>query len=839
MINATDIQLGVFKTQMQKVYNALRGEVSPSDFHIVLFLLYLHKEGLLIELKGLPQIERKSRYNELVEGNLLEHNEGLEDLYDIVYLDVIDRITNAGFYHLTEALLEIDVLELSKNYTTYFDLFLDFISEINGKYNGQFSTPIEISRFAFSLVNLSENATIYNPFAGAATYSTFLTDSQRYYGQEINLFAYSIGILRLFAHNKWSRSSIDNSDSLFNWNPAYVDRIEGRLNRTGEKLKYDLVIANPPFALKIQDHITGKFGQIRNAESFLIEKGIESLNDNGKVVAIISMGRLFSSGSELDLRRALINDDILEMVVSFPGGLLKNTGIPFAILVINKRKTLIGKVKFVDASNFIGLNSRNSFDFKSENLLNLINSNKESDDLRIIDNEEVIANDYNLSVNRYFPIYAEGSSLGELGHIVRGIRSLNNTKGKFVRIRDLQEDELNFNLTITEIEDVSLPPHVRCINQSCLLVASRFNKLKPTYYEYKGIPIYISADIIPFAVNEERVDIAYLIQKLHSSNAQKQLKIFLTGGVSPMLRKDDFLRIVIEIPSLENQVESIIKQKEQVKGAVDAYFKSRQNELDLQKKLQGYKEDATREFQSIKHTFRQFLSPLKSNVSGTRKFLIKNHLQPISLDMIFSKNLNQTFEEHLKSMEETIDGLSRLLDNDITSTNSETLNLLDLVLNAQRRFKNENVFLFDDINFDKASFEDVEINEEIPPLINMNKDDFDILFSNVVANAVNHGFKGLDKQNRIAISITYENEFCKLLISNNGNPMPADFTLNDLTTRGEKTSDSEGLGTGGADIKIIVEKYNGVFNLNNFGEEKYPVIYIFKFPLIKLNVNEN
>jgi type I restriction enzyme M protein len=59
-----------------------------------------------------------------------------------------------------------------------------------------------------------------------------------------------------------------------------------------------------------------------------------------------------------------------------------------------------------------------------------------------------------------------------------------------------------------------------------------------------------------------------------------------------------------------------------------------------------------------------------------------------------------------------------------------------------------------------------------------------------------------------------------------------------LITRGEKTSDSKGSGTGGADIKELVEKYEGTFNLLNQENELFPVTYILSFPIL-LNMDGN
>jgi type I restriction enzyme M protein len=77
---------------------------------------------------------------------------------------------------------------------------------------------------------------------------------------------------------------------------------------------------------------------------------------------------------------------------------------------------------------------------------------------------------------------------------------------------------------------------------------------------------------------------------------------------------------------------------------------------------------------------------------------------------------------------------------------------------------------------------------------------------------------------------------CILEVSNNGKAMPKDFTLKDLTTRGEKTTDSKGSGMGGADIKNILKKYDGKFEISNTETEEFTVKYMISLPLFTITL---
>src|SRR5690606_10051139 len=86
---------------------------------------------------------------------------------------------------------------------------------------------------------------------------------------------------------------------------------------------------------------------IRSIEQFLIEKGLQSLTAEGKLIALLPQGFLVRGGYEKYLREHLVNKDLIDTIISLPGGLLLNTAIPLAILVINKVKKMPGKVRLI------------------------------------------------------------------------------------------------------------------------------------------------------------------------------------------------------------------------------------------------------------------------------------------------------------------------------------------------------------------------------------------------------------------------------------------------------------------------------------------------------------
>src|SRR5690606_22316028 len=119
-----------------------------------------------------------------------------------------------------------------------------------------------------------------------------------------------------------------------------------------------------------------------------------------------------------------------------------------------------------------------------------------------------------------------------------------------------------------------------------------------------------------------------------------------------------------------------------------------------------------------------------SNVSGTRKFLRKNEGKAISLNMIYSKNLNQTLNQHLFSIEEIIDSINKLLlQNEQKQLNTGSSDLIELIQSCQRKFKQEDIFFFTEPEIDEESLKDNEGNT-IKPILGLSEDQFEALFSN-------------------------------------------------------------------------------------------------------------
>lgn len=153
-----------------------------------------------------------------------------------------------------------------------------------------------------------------------ASFGVYLDHSQYYIGQELNKKTWALGALRLMAYERLGSSTYVCDDSILHW-PIYSE-------------KYDLIIANPPFdSIRQGNEVAPGF---RTSIQFLLEKGVQSLNAHGKLIALLPQGVLFRGLYEQRLREYLVDEDLIDTIISLPGGLLLNTGIPLVIMVLSE-----------------------------------------------------------------------------------------------------------------------------------------------------------------------------------------------------------------------------------------------------------------------------------------------------------------------------------------------------------------------------------------------------------------------------------------------------------------------------------------------------------------------
>ncbi len=830
-----NIEIREIETKLWHAVEILRKEqVLSAEYYLILFLLILQRGNS-------KNFEVDKEF--VNEEDFLEYVKSvnkLKDGYDLmtVYLTFESTILKVAGYPLRKLINLIKSLNpqvLDNYFSEIFDNFLFKISKSEGRTGGESIQPLELTKFISEIMNLQQFKSVYNPFAGFASFGIHLNEDQYYLGQELNRLTCSIANLRLLAYDRNSKKAIISQDSVNNWEKLIINR--------------DLIIAHPPFMLRMPKEIEGRFGKIRTVEDFIITNSIDNISDKGRLITLVPTHFLHkSSKSDLKLKSHLINNDLLEMVISFPGGLLSNTGASFAIIVINKSKQLKNKVRMIDATYFMKHSDSKLKKLNYEKLTHELSSFNESDTTKFVSNDRIAEEAFNLNIHRYFLIQINGVKLSDFSQFVKPVNpskeiiAQSNVKdeGKlFVRIRDLKDDNFDFYLDEANIKRSKARKTTREVAESCLLLAVRWKTLKPTYFEFKGEPIYVSHDIVPIKIDESKVNITYLINELHADYIEDQLKAYRITKVVPLIKKKDLLNLKIKLPDSYSQtkhVESLKEQQAKVAGISELSEKIKRLQEERNALAHGQTIKEFDEFASLKHS----LGTPRQNILSHSEVLIKffEKMDSEEFDKVNQKFLD-FFGKDLISVSKVIKNdvnyISELLEKGESGLILENHTLENIpIIKLQKLIKDIQVR---DLNF-SLRVQPISSSRKNQLGVLCNKTLFKVMIENIFNNASKHGFKDDNSNKEVIIDLSVvennsnEDKFV-IDIKNNGSPFPENYNKSVFTTKYSTADTENGTGLGGYDIDRIATYFkNPDWELILNDDPLYPVKFRFEFPII-------
>jgi type I restriction enzyme M protein len=799
--NSTEVKTIV--NQAWKIFEIIRGSVRSEDLEITLFLLSIYNDGLINNELFIYRGDIKENFLEDVKRNEKYRN------INQIYSPIVNAIPYKKKEEILYMLESINPFILQSNFSEIFDTLLYRLSDAQGKYSGQFIQPLEISRFIINLADLPENATIYNPFAGLASFATFLNKNQRYYGQEYNQRIWALGKLRLMAH-ELDDSNFSLEDSIEHWNNFS---------------EFDLIVANPPYGYKIVGHRNHNHTNERSftAENFLIEHGIKTLNKHGQLICVLPLSFLYRGGREQKIREELVHNDLIDTIISLPSGLLKHTGIPICIVVFKKNHSKNGFIRLVNANDFFILNGPRDKRLDDRLLNNVLREGIENKFVKFVSTRMVSGSGYNLNIQRYFAKEYLGVNLSHITERIEGIRVPKGAFGKLIKTRNLKDDKIDNLLNSEEIEEVELTIPTRKIEESCLLIAVRWKTLKPTYFEYRGEPIYISNDIVTLKIDKIRVDPQYLINELHSENVLEQIESFRIAGTIPSIHTVDLFNIKIEIPSIE-------EQRGKVKGLKELSKKIETLQKERNSLVHGKTTAQFDEFASLKHSLGAPRQNILSNAKSLERFFENNNSQAFAdVNNQYQKRYNISLIEVFQQIKEDINHISLMLEK------GEAGLILNNYPNEIQSLKNINKT----INSYKENGYNFKITKYLLENEDLSKNGIEcnivllkILLENIFSNASKYGFSEKTAANEVVIEMKIIDNFLEIIIKNNGIPFPKNFDKTKFTAKFSTANQEKGSGLGGYDINRIASHFgNADWDLILDKEGLYPVIFKFNFPL--------
>lgn len=728
-----------------------------------------------------------------------------------------------------EEIAKIDFKWLGERFPEFFDHVLDGV--LAGIFKGGFSLQSEsLSKFMLWLGKDSLPGTIYNPFAGLASYAIFMPNGSKYYGQEINSTIQLLAELRMIAYQA-DHENIQYilESSISEWCPLTE--------------KPDLIISNPPFGLKVLEIEPAEVHEHkkRSLEYYFIPEALATVAPNGRIVLAVASGFLASSRStDSNIRKRLVVEDVLETVIEMPGGLIKNTGVRFSILVINCGKLKDGRVLFVDGTEFAEGRFLGERVLDANGLMDLISGRCNTTYLREVPNSEIREADWSLLPRRYISQPELDATVVELGDFCKlvGTRLISgNYTGPFIRAKNLTQDESNFLLQEIPIDNVESKGNLYVIKESALLVSLVGKKLKPTYFHHDGKNICTDRPSVPaFRVDQSRVDIPYLIHELHSEYVQSQLRQYTSGLIIDRIKPSDFLKIRVKLIPIEEQRAKII-------GVQEALYQAKISEARLQAKQFGLENLAYSDVASLKHALGNPLLGLQSGLALLRKAIVNGSQNGLvlGLDSPILPDSRHTIGGTLQSLVDRLASIQEILTHnekelDLDRYEKQELDLKSFLINFNRGIETENLG-----KFSSELILDEEINTmlEGKAMVLGNTVLLTIGLDFIVNNAIRHGFTREKSGYRLRLELRINQEeaesMLEIRIGNNGNPFPKGFDKDKLVRKNTFSGDTGNSGIGGYDLNRIIDYHRGIFDLalNDSEGSEWTVTYIIKLPIFE------
>ncbi|MGW8184934.1 MAG: class I SAM-dependent DNA methyltransferase [Candidatus Moraniibacteriota bacterium] len=292
----------------------------------------------------------------------------------------LDKAALGGLIDLIGNIALGDAVSRSKDLLgRVYEYFLGEFANAEGKKGGQFYTPKSIVRIMVEMI-APYKGRVYDPACGSGGMfimsEKFIeshkgkVDDISIYGQESNQTTYRLCRMNLAIRG------IDGSQVAWNTEGSF-------LNDMHKDLKADFVLANPPFndsdwsGQLLQNDPRWKYGlpPAGNANFAWLQHMIYHLSPKGVMACVLANGSLSSNTSnEGEIRKNLIENDLVDCIVALPKQLFYNTGIPACIWFISRKRSgngdrkRTGEILFIDASEVGYMEDRTHRAFREEDI---------------------------------------------------------------------------------------------------------------------------------------------------------------------------------------------------------------------------------------------------------------------------------------------------------------------------------------------------------------------------------------------------------------------------------------------------------------------------------------
>lgn len=293
----------------------------------------------------------------------------------------IEKMAGNGILYQVIDTFNSEKANLHPNYVSNIEMGYIFeeiirrFNELSNEEAGQHYTPREVIELMVNLIfedeeDLADSSKIKTVYDGACGTGGMLTASMEYakklnsssrmlcYGQELNAQTYAICKADMLIKGK-------DSNNIRHGNTLSGDLFPGET--------FDYIIMNPPFGIEwknekaavLKEAEKGSDGRfpagtpaISDSQLLFLQNAVSKMKPEGSKIAIVHNGSALFKGDagsgESEIRRYVIENDLLDCIIQLPNDMFYNTGIATYIWILSNKKPghRVGKVQLINASEF-------------------------------------------------------------------------------------------------------------------------------------------------------------------------------------------------------------------------------------------------------------------------------------------------------------------------------------------------------------------------------------------------------------------------------------------------------------------------------------------------------
>ncbi len=404
-------------TSFDELYQQIEKDIIGQELNKAFHKIEDHNKGKLEGLLTSLDFNSESRLGKLEQRNkMLRHL--MHDFHKIDLTHIDDEVIGNSYMYLIER-----------------------FGADAGKKAGEFFTVQSVARLLARLAQPKEGARICDPAMGSGGLllmtgeeieKNYNSKNYALYGQESTGSTFQLARMNMFLHDKDS-ARLEWGDTLNNPQLVENDRL----------MQFDVCVANPPFSLKKWGAENAEADQYNRfhrgippkdkGDFAFITHMIETAKPKtGRIAVIVPHGVLFRGGAEGKIRQALLEENVIDAVIGLPAGLFQTTGIPVAILILDRSREVSGAnenkkdILFIEASKeFVPGKAKNALsETNADKIYQTYAERKEIDKLsRLVQPEEIKENDYNLNITRYVDTFEEEEEI-DIAANLKGLAEL-------------------------------------------------------------------------------------------------------------------------------------------------------------------------------------------------------------------------------------------------------------------------------------------------------------------------------------------------------------------------------------------------------------------------------